>query len=164
MRAAIGTVVFFLLAPGTMGGLIPALITGWHSEMPIGARIAGAAVIVLGLIPLVTAFGAFVRAGGTPSPTAPTQRLVIAGFNRYVRNPMYIGVLLTILGQALLFGSVALVFYGAAFWLLTASFVRFYEEPTLAETYGAEYDAYRRTVRAWIPRVRKRPDCVGGAA
>ena len=162
MRAAIGSVVFFVLAPGTMAGLIPWLITGWESDAPGWLRIAGVAVILVGLTPLIAAFAAFTRAGGTPSPTAPTQRLVIAGFNKYVRNPMYIGVLLTIVGQALLFGSLALIWYAVAFWLVTASFVRFYEEPTLAETYGAEYDAYRRSVRAWIPRVRKRPETVGG--
>lgn len=164
MNAALGSAVFFVLAPGTMAGLIPWLITGWRSDAPPWLRIAGVVVVLIGLTPLVAAFAAFARAGGTPSPTAPTQRLVIAGFNRYVRNPMYIGVLLVIVGRALLFGSTALVWYAGVFWLVTASFVRFYEEPTLADTYGAEYDAYRRAVRAWIPRVRKRPDSVGGVA
>ena len=164
MRAAIGSAVFFVLAPGTMAGLVPWLITGWRSDAPALLQMLGGVVVLVGLTPLIAAFVAFTRAGGTPSPTAPTQRLVIAGFNRYVRNPMYVGVLLTIVGQALVFGSLALIWYAVAFWVVTASFVRFYEEPTLAETYGAEYDAYRGSVRAWIPRVRKRPDRVGGMA
>ena len=164
MYAALGSAVFFVLAPGTMAGLIPWLITGWRSDAPVSLRVFGALVLLIGLTPLVAAFVAFARAGGTPSPTAPTQRLVVAGFNRYVRNPMYLCVLLAIIGQALLFGSTALIWYAVAFWAVTASFVKLYEEPTLAETYGAEYDTYRRCVRAWIPRLRVRRDCVGGVA
>jgi len=85
-------------------------------------------------------------------PLAPTQRLVVNGFNRYVRNPMYAGLLIVILGQALLFGSLWLVLYAICAWIITASFVRWYEEPTLARTYGSEYEAYRRNVPAWLPR------------
>lgn len=161
-HAAVGSAVFFVLAPGTMAGLIPWLITRWQSDSPPAHQVAGVVVILLGLVPLVAAFAAFTRAGGTPSPTAPTEQLVVSGFNRYVRNPMYIGVLLTILGQALLFGDLALLWYGVAFWLVTAAFVRFYEEPTLSEQYGAEYDTYRHAVRAWLPRLHAWPDSGGG--
>ena len=84
-------------------------------------------------------------------PLAPTQRLVVNGFNRYVRNPMYVGLLIVILGQALLFGSLTLVLYAICLWIITASFVRWYEEPTLARTYGSEYEVYRRNVPAWLP-------------
>lgn len=151
--AAIGSALFFLLAPGTVAGLIPGLITGWRSDAPTLLRVLGVVVIITGLVPLVAAFVAFTRAGGTPSPTTPTTRLVVTGVNRYVRNPMYLGVLLTILGQALLFSRTALVLYAAVFWLTTALFVRYYEEPTLSCTYGSEYDAYRRAVRGWLPRL-----------
>jgi protein-S-isoprenylcysteine O-methyltransferase Ste14 len=85
-------------------------------------------------------------------PPAPTERLVVSGFNRYVRNPMYVGLLIAILGQALLFGSLWLVLYAICAWIITASFVRWYEEPTLARTYGNEYETYRRNVSAWRPR------------
>ena len=87
-------------------------------------------------------------------PLAPTQRLVVTGFNRYVRNPMYVGLLVVILGQALLFASLGLVVYAAVAWATTAAFVRWYEEPTLHRTYGSEYDAYRANVRGWLPRLR----------
>jgi protein-S-isoprenylcysteine O-methyltransferase Ste14 len=105
----------------------------------------------------VHAFVQFVRAGGTPMPIAPTQRLVVTGFNRYVRNPMYLGLIVVMLGQALLFGSLALVLWAAAFWIITASFVRWYEEPTLVDEYDGEYEEYRRHVHAWLPRVHPQP-------
>jgi protein-S-isoprenylcysteine O-methyltransferase Ste14 len=85
---------------------------------------------------------------------APTQRLVVSGFNRYVRNPMYAGLVLSIIGQALLFGNFWLLAYAVAAWAVPAAFVRWYEEPTLARTFGAEYEEYRRAVPAWLPRLR----------
>jgi protein-S-isoprenylcysteine O-methyltransferase Ste14 len=114
--------------------------------------IIGGLLIVAGLIPPVHAFVQFVKAGGTPMPIAPTQRLVVTGFNRYIRNPMYAGLITAIVGQALLFGSWWLLLYAAAFWVITASFVRWYEEPTLVREYGDEYETYRRNVHAWWPR------------
>ena len=113
-----------------------------------------AVLIVVGLIPPVDAFARFARAGGTPMPAAPTTHLVVKGFNRYVRNPMYAGLLVVIVGQALLFARWELLLYAAFFWAVTAAFVRWYEEPTLVRQYGSEYEAYRRAVPAWIPRVR----------
>jgi protein-S-isoprenylcysteine O-methyltransferase Ste14 len=156
--AAAGTAAFFVVVPGTVVGLIPWWITGW--EIPGSApgwrvvQVLGALLIVAGLIPLVHAFTQFAKAGGTPMPLAPTERLVVSGFNRFVRNPMYVGVLVAIAGQALLFASPGLLLYGALAWLATATFVRFYEEPTLLRRYGSQYDAYRQNVRAWIPRLR----------
>jgi protein-S-isoprenylcysteine O-methyltransferase Ste14 len=96
-------------------------------------------------------------------PVALTQRLVVTGFNRYVRNPMYVGLLTVIIGQALLFGSWWLLLYAAIGWVAFASFVRWYEEPTLVRTYGEQYEHYRRNVRAWIPRLRAwMPDAQNG--
>ena len=154
--AAAGSMAFFVVAPGTVVGVIPWLITRW--EIPgstsgwRAAQVLGVVLIVAGLIPVVHAFAQFAKAGGTPMPLAPTQRLVVNGFNRYVRNPMYAGLLIVILGQALLFGSLWLVLYAICAWIITASFVRWYEKPTLARTYGSEYEAYRRNVPAWLPR------------
>ena len=86
-------------------------------------------------------------------PVAPTERLVVTGFNRFVRNPMYVGLLTAILGQALLFDSLALVVYAVIGWIATASFVHWYEEPTLVRTYGEQYEEYRRNVPGWTPRL-----------
>jgi protein-S-isoprenylcysteine O-methyltransferase Ste14 len=102
----------------------------------------------------VSAFVEFVKADGTPMPLAPPQRLVVSGFNRYVRNPMYVGLLAAILGQALLFGSLGVLVYAVFAWLAPAAFVRWYEEPTLLRQFGAQYEAYRRAVPAWWPRLR----------
>jgi protein-S-isoprenylcysteine O-methyltransferase Ste14 len=115
--------------------------------------VLGVVLIVVGLIPAVHAFVQFARAGGTPMPVAPTERLVVTGFNRFVRNPMYVGLITAILGQALLFDSLTLVGYAAFFWIATASFVHLYEEPTLVRTYGDQYEEYRRNVPAWTPRL-----------
>ena len=153
--AALGSAAFFVVAPGTFVGLGPWLITHWEipgSSPPLRVAL-GVVLIVVGLIPPVHAFIQFARAGGTPMPIAPTERLVVTGFNRFVRNPMYVGLLTAILGQALLFDSIWLVVYAAIGWIVTASFVRWYEEPTLVQTYGEQYEEYRRNVPAWTPRL-----------
>ena len=153
--AAIGSAAFFVVAPGTFVGLGPWLITHWEipgSSPPLRV-ILGVVLIVLGLIPPVHAFIQFAKAGGTPMPVAPTERLVVTGFNRFVRNPMYVGLLTAILGQALLFDSPWLVLYAVIGWIATASFVHWYEEPTLVRTYGEQYEEYRRNVPAWTPRL-----------
>src|SRR5262245_3765508 len=112
-KAAAASAAFFVVAPGTVTGLIPWLIARWEltDSTPTWrvVQVLGVLLIVAGLIPPVNAFMQFVKAGGTPMPIAPTQRLVVTGFNQYVRNPMYVGLLLAILGQALLFGSWTLV-------------------------------------------------------
>ena len=101
------------------------------------------------------AFLRFVVEGlGTPAPVAPTEHLVVGGAYRYVRNPMYLAVTSLILGQALLLGQPVLVVYGAGFLLVTAAFVRWYEEPTLLRQFGEEYRVYRAAVRGWVPQRR----------
>jgi protein-S-isoprenylcysteine O-methyltransferase Ste14 len=155
--AAIGSAAFFVVAPGTFAGLGPWLITHWEFHKPLPnwviAQAVGILLIGAGLVPPVHAFVQFAKAGGTPMPLTPTQRLVVSGFNRYVRNPMYLGLLIVIVGQALLFGQFSLLLYATAGWAVTAAFVRWYEEPTLTRQFGAEYEAYRRAVPAWWPRL-----------
>jgi len=116
-------------------------------------RATGAFLVLIGLVPLVDAFVRFARAGGTPAPVAPTAHLVVTGPNRWVRNPMYVGVVTAIAGQALLLGHPSLLVYALVVWVTTAAFVRWYEEPTLAAAHGAEYAAYRAAVPAWRPRL-----------
>jgi protein-S-isoprenylcysteine O-methyltransferase Ste14 len=154
--AAVGSAAFFLVAPGTVVGLIPWLITRWEltDSTAVWRVVLGVLLIVAGLLPAVHAFVQFAKAGGTPMPLAPPEHLVVNGFNRYVRNPMYVGLLIAILGQALLFGSRDLVLYAAVVWVITASFVHWYEEPTLSRRYGTEYQTYRDNVPAWLPRRR----------
>jgi protein-S-isoprenylcysteine O-methyltransferase Ste14 len=110
-------------------------------------------LIIAGIAVLLAAFTRFVLEGrGTPAPVAPTERLVIGGLYRFVRNPMYLAVGSTILGQALLLLRPILLGYAAVFFGAVAAFVHWYEEPTLARTYGAQYEAYRRAVPGWWPR------------
>lgn len=165
-RATVGTAAFFVVAPGTVVGVIPRLITGWRVRRPLPhweiAQVAGGALVGIGLVPTVSAFAEFARAGGTPMPAAPTTRLVVSGANRYVRNPMYVGLLVALVGQALLFGSGRLLVYATTAWGVTAAFVHWYEEPTLTRQFGADYDAYRAAVPAWWPRRRPWTPIRGG--
>jgi len=157
--AALGSATFFVLAPGVVAGLVPWLITGYRMPATTSIRgwvrvLVGFALVAAGVAVLVTAFARFVREGrGTPAPIAPTERLVVGGTYRYVRNPMYVAVVAVIGGQALALWSPGLVAYAALVWSTVAAFVRWYEEPVLSARYGAEYELYRRSVRAWIPRL-----------
>src|SRR5918998_6096839 len=157
--AAVGSAMFFLLAPGVVVGLVPWALTRWQVREPLPywapARVLGGVLLVAGLIALVQAFVRFVVEGlGTPAPVAAPERLVVGGVYRYVRNPMYVAVLAAIVGQSLLLGQLRLLLYAGGAWLVVAAFVRFYEEPTLTRRFGADYEAYRRAVPAWWPRLR----------
>jgi protein-S-isoprenylcysteine O-methyltransferase Ste14 len=158
VRAWVGTVVFLVLTPGVVAGLIPGLITRWRIPWAGGwaspPAIVGGVLVLCGVLVLLDAFARFARADGTPAPPAPTAHLVVVGPYRFVRNPMYLAVLSIICGQALLFGSWGTLVYAGVVLLAVASFVRLYEEPTLEAEYGEEYRAYRRRVRGWLPRVR----------
>jgi protein-S-isoprenylcysteine O-methyltransferase Ste14 len=155
-RAAAGSLLFLVVAPGVAAGLVPYLLTGWDStDPPVAAKLIGGVLIVAGAGVLVAAFARFVFEGiGTPAPVAPPSELVIGGFYRYVRNPMYVAVTTTIVGQAVALGRPALLLYAALFLAVVAAFVHFYEEPVLSARFGADYDRYRRNVPAWWPRLR----------
>jgi protein-S-isoprenylcysteine O-methyltransferase Ste14 len=156
--AAVGSAVFFVVAPGVVAGLVPWLISGWDVRWPMsasggGMMALGAAILAVAVLVLIRNFVRFVVEGrGTPSPVLQTERLVVGGDYRFVRNPMYLGVIGAILGQAMIFGSFALLLYALAVWATMATFVRWYEEPLLQNRYGDEYERYRQRVRAWVPR------------
>jgi protein-S-isoprenylcysteine O-methyltransferase Ste14 len=155
-RAAAGSLVFLLIAPGAATILMPWLLTGWDStDPPPALKIAGAVLIAAGAAVLLSAFARFVIEGiGTPAPVAPPEHLVVGGFYRYVRNPMYVAVTATIVGESALLGRPALLLYAALFMAAVATFVYVYEQPTLSARFGADYDEYKRNVRAWWPRLR----------
>jgi protein-S-isoprenylcysteine O-methyltransferase Ste14 len=88
---------------------------------------------------------------GTPAPWAPPERFVERGSYRFVRSPMYLGVLLLVVGQGLLLGREILFLWAAGAWLMFTAFLVFHEEPGLSRRFGAEYDDYRRRVRRWMP-------------
>ena len=153
-RAWLGTTVFLFVAPGVVAGLVPWWLTGWAAGPRNPALVVvGWLLVVTGAAALLASFARFAVEGrGTPAPVAPTDALVVGGLYRYVRNPMYIAVVSVILGQALILARPVPLVYAALVLATTATFVRVYEEPTLAERYGAEYDAYRTAVRGWWPR------------
>jgi protein-S-isoprenylcysteine O-methyltransferase Ste14 len=156
-KAALGSVIFLVVVPGTVAGLIPWLLTGWKSsDPPVVVGVVGALLIAAGLGVLLHAFACFVIEGiGTPAPVAPTQSLVVGGLYRHVRNPMYIAVAAVIVGQALLLGRPELLVYALVFMAAVATFVRLYEEPVLSRRFGDQYAQYRRAVPAWRPRRRR---------
>jgi protein-S-isoprenylcysteine O-methyltransferase Ste14 len=156
--AAAGSAVVFVLAPGVVAGLVPWWLTDWRVQQPLPywapLRVVGVALLAAGAAVLVHAFIRFVvEGGGTPAPVAPTRRLVVGGLYRHVRNPMYLAVVATIVGQALVLGQPWLLLYAAGVGLVMVAFVRWYEEPVLREQFGAQYGAYQRAVPAWWPRL-----------
>jgi protein-S-isoprenylcysteine O-methyltransferase Ste14 len=117
-------------------------------------RIIGVALILAGLPVLLDSFARFAIQGlGTPAPVFPTKHLVVTGWYRYVRNPMYVAVVSIIVGQALLFGNVHVLEYAAGAWLVTHLFVLAYEEPKMRATFGEQYQQFCANVPRWIPRV-----------
>ncbi len=151
------TLLFTILVPGTVAVGVPYWLLGGFPVPALGP-LAG-----FGLLCLVAGASIYfrcawefaVRGLGTPAPIAPTKFLVVSGLHRYVRNPMYLGVALVILGEAALFRAPHLVEYAALMLLIAHLFVVFYEEPTLRRQFGESYEEYLRTVPRWIPRFTK---------
>jgi protein-S-isoprenylcysteine O-methyltransferase Ste14 len=146
-----------LLLPVTVTIVVPGLIL-WQSGVEIATWplvAAGVALIALGLVLVTWTITLFARIGrGTLAPWDPTSRLVVAGPYRHVRNPMISGVLAVVLGEAALFGSVALLVWFGAVFLLNAVYFPLVEEPGLRRRFGGDYDAYSANVPRWLPRLR----------
>ncbi|TDD04695.1 isoprenylcysteine carboxylmethyltransferase family protein [Nonomuraea deserti] len=158
--AAVVSSLFLAAGPGTVAGLVPYWINGWrvHDPFPGAAmlpiRVLGAVLVLAGGVVVVGAFLEFVVEGwGTPIPVAAPDRLVVGGFYRYVRNPMYVAILAAIIGQAMVFGDPGLLVYAAVVAIPVVAFVRWYEEPELRRRFGAEYEDYRSHVPGWWPRL-----------
>lgn len=151
------TLLFTILVPGFVTLRVPYILLGRMYEPGHGplAWLGIFCVVAGAVIYFLCAWQFAVRGLGTPAPIAPTRFLVVSGLHRHVRNPMYIGVLLVILGQAALFRAPQVAEYGTICILVAHVFVISYEEPTLHRQFGASYDEYRSTVPRWIPRFRK---------
>jgi protein-S-isoprenylcysteine O-methyltransferase Ste14 len=136
-----------------VAGLVPWLLTRWDADdPPLGLKILGGLVLLAGAALVLETTARFAFQGrGTPAPWAPPRRFVERGSYRFVRSPMYLGVLLLVVGQGLLLGREILFAWAVAAWLIFTSVLVFYEEPGLHGRFGAEYDDYRRRVRRWIP-------------
>ncbi len=142
--------------PGIALVLVPYWLTRFYipADEPAAQCALAVALIVLGLIPGVESVCRFVVVGrGTLIPVLPTERLVVSGFYRFVRNPMYAGVLVSVAGEALLLRSRGMILFGILLCVGFNVFIRLYEEPALQRRYGEEYVHYRANVRRWLPRL-----------
>ena len=149
------TILFSILVPGTVAILIPRWLLGGF-YLPENAPLSWLGIGLIGFGSAVyfrCAWEFAVRGLGTPAPIAPTRFLVTTALHRRVRNPMYIGVALVILGEAALFRSLHLVLYAAVMLGTAHLFVIFYEEPTLRRQFGKSYDEYFGSVPRWIPKL-----------
>lgn len=153
----LSTLLFTVVVPCTVLGLVPRWLLGGRFPV-LQDRVLtwiGAAVLLTGAaIYFRCAWEFAVRGLGTPAPIAPTKFLVTTALHRYVRNPMYIGVFLVLIGEAALFHSLKLIGYAAFLCVPVELFVLLYEEPTLHRQFGESYDEYRRSVPRWIPKFR----------
>jgi protein-S-isoprenylcysteine O-methyltransferase Ste14 len=161
-------IVFTILVPGTVTILIPYwIVTRSSVAMPSPWGMPQSLALVpalLGVSVYVRCVWDFASVGrGTPAPIDPPKVLVVRGLYRYVRNPIYLGVLLVLLGEAVFLESWALVRYAIAMFVIFHLFVVLYEEPSLRRKFGESYERYCRSVRRWIPgKIRTRPDEAAG--
>lgn len=152
----LGALIFTVLVPGTVTVVLPYYILGrsfaFVSQFWSLPQSGGFVLLLLGLGVYLRCLWDFVVAGrGLPSPVDHPKNLVVRGLYRYVRNPMYLGVLSILLSEVLVSGSLALLQY-TALWLLVVNVaVLVYEEPNLKSRFGQSYDQYCRHVRRWIP-------------
>lgn len=151
---ALKSLIFLLAAPGVVALYVPLALlrSGPHMETGSFAYLALPLWLLGGWMLLWSFWDFVVRGRGTPMPVDPPKELVVAGFYRFVRNPMYLGVLLVLIGHFLWFGYWLLLAYAALAFTATHLFVLLYEEPTLTRKFGAAYDDYVRRVPRWLPR------------
>jgi protein-S-isoprenylcysteine O-methyltransferase Ste14 len=165
MMDILKTLLFTVLVPGTVAGLVPMWLRGgWPLRGSPSSAIAGAVILALGVAIYLWCAWDFATAGhGTPSPTHPPRALVERGLYRHSRNPMYVGVLLAVLGQAVwaLSGSVGI--YALALAAMFHLRVVMFEEPVLRRSFGASYERYTARVPRWLGR-RAVVDVADGAA
>jgi protein-S-isoprenylcysteine O-methyltransferase Ste14 len=149
--------LFTSVVPGTVAVYVPLLIVQDCSAASGLLFAIALAVLALGSAIYAWCVWDFATFGrGTPAPIDAPKRLVVRGLYRYTRNPMYVGVLLVILGWAVLFRARALVLYALSVGTCFHLFIVLYEERHLQKEFGAEYAAYRRRVGRWLPRFRRR--------
>src|SRR5574341_3303 len=152
------------ILPATAAVLIPAVII-WTSGTEIGwglpsilqvlPVILAAALLAVGLTLFVSTVALFAGVGqGTLAPWDPTQRLVVRGPYRHVRNPMISGVIFILLGEAAFFGSIPILAWTLLFSLVNMVYIPLAEEPGLESWFGDDYRLYKQHVSRWLPRIR----------
>jgi protein-S-isoprenylcysteine O-methyltransferase Ste14 len=153
MKLFIKNVIFTLVVPGTVAIYIPLIIA--HSRISSASPflfVMGMALLALGIvIYLWTVWDFTIYGRGTPLPMDAPKTLVVHGLYRYTRNPMYLGVIMVILGWSALFSDGWLLLYALGVWVSTHFFIVLYEEPRLTKLFGSEYEGYRQRVSRWVP-------------
>jgi protein-S-isoprenylcysteine O-methyltransferase Ste14 len=155
---ALRSLFFTIVVPGTVTLLIPCLIVsrgGSGSGTWGPAHFLGLVFMAVGAGILFWCIWDFATKGrGTLAPVDPPKHLVVQGLYRYLRNPMYLGVLLVLLGEVAFFRSTALLQYTLAWFIVVNFVVVLYEEPSLQRRFGDSYERYRRAVNRWLPSRR----------
>ncbi len=157
---ALKTLIFLLVVPGTLLFYVPSIIVLFT---PDALTLHLSALRYLAILPwlagimilLWCAWAFTFRGRGTPAPIDPPKTLVAEGLYRFVRNPMYVGALLILLGHFLWFQSLWLLLYAGLLFLSFHLFIVLYEEPNLRKRFGNPYLQYCQTVPRWLPRVQK---------
>jgi len=152
---ALRSLLFLILAPGMVAGYIPLGLLLWGSRFEPGVlRYLAFPFWLIGGIILLWSFWNFFHEGrGTPAPMDPPRELVAVGFYRYVRNPMYFGIVMILTGYFLWFGYWSLLIYTVLIFVVIHLFVTLYEEPTLKKKFGVSYEEYLKHVPRWIPKM-----------
>ena len=155
MRGILKALVFTVVVPGTATVVIPYWILSSSPDFSFGAfQLIAILPITIGAVFYFWCLWDFTFTGrGTPAPIDPPKVLVAKGLYRVVRNPMYVGVWLVMLGEAIIFSSWILLLYAFLFGVGFHVFVVYYEEPNLRKKFGAAYEEYCKTVPRWLPRV-----------
>jgi len=147
--------IFSFILPVTVLVIVPLWVqnnrtinTGFH-------LVSGLILIVTGLVVMWFTISSFMRIGkGTLAPWSPPKKLVIRGLYRYVRNPMILGVLTVLLGEALCLWSKNILIWAGSFFFINTLYFIVYEEPNLENRFGDDYREYKKHVSRWIPRLR----------
>lgn len=158
-KPVLGTLLYTLLVPGSITALVPYMLLTLRFHlipMHLGIyRYSGLLPILLGVIMYFWTAWDFTFTGkGTPSPIAPPKILVVSGLYRILRNPMYLGLLLILAGEAMYFQEVILVVYTCLFFLSFNRYVLNNEEPSLNRKFGANYKLYCHAIPRWFPKIR----------
>lgn len=156
-RNLIISILFALFGgPGILLLYLPLWITHFciPAGEPLWPEVCAAGLIIAGLLPALESISRFIYIGrGTLAPVAPPQHLIVSGFYRYVRNPMYVGVLVALAGEYILFRHLGIVIEAALAWLGATVFILLHEEPSLTRRYRDEYLQYKQHVPRWLPRL-----------
>ena len=146
------TVIFTILVPGTVAVVLPRAI-GTDASAPTLDSSIGFLPMVLGVAIYLWCAWDFATAGqGTPAPIDAPKRLVVRGLYRFVRNPMYVGVLTVLFSESVVFRSRRILTYAIVVFLFFHLMVMLYEEQALKRKFGASYEEYLKSVPRWIPR------------